>query len=103
MAKQDDYTRYTIRLPTPLYERVKAAAGEASVNSLIVQVLEKEFPASEITHIALFTMLETMRSIEDNAERAKILRMFQDFLRACGPHITVTEDHDGEILLETPT
>lgn len=103
MTRDDGYTRYTVRIPTPLYERVKEAAGEASVNSLIVQVLEKEFPASDITHIALLSMLDTMRSVDDSVERAKILRMFQDFLRACGPHITVTEDHDGEILLETPT
>ena len=44
MAKQDDYTRYTIRIPTPLYERVKAAAGEASVNSLVVATLEERYP-----------------------------------------------------------
>ncbi len=56
MAKQDDYTRYTIRLPTPLYERVKAAAGEASVNSLIVQVLEEKYPAPLPSYRDLLTM-----------------------------------------------
>lgn len=45
MAKQDDYTRYTIRIPTPLYERVKAAAGEKSVNAEIVETLEEKYPA----------------------------------------------------------
>lgn len=44
MARQDDYTRYTIRIPTDLYERVKASSGEASVNSTIVAVLEEKFP-----------------------------------------------------------
>lgn len=44
MAKQDDYTRYTIRIPTPLYERVKAAAGEASVNAEIAATLERAYP-----------------------------------------------------------
>lgn len=62
MAKQDDYTRYTIRLPTPLYERVKDAAGEASVNSLIVQVLEEKYPKVDIlaAHRALDDMLEAI-------------------------------------------
>lgn len=45
MAKQDDYTRYTIRIPTPLYERVKTAAGEKSVNAEIVATLEEAYPA----------------------------------------------------------
>lgn len=45
MAKQDDYTRYTIRIPTPLYERVKRAAGEKSVNAEIVAILEEKHPA----------------------------------------------------------
>jgi hypothetical protein len=40
MAKQDDYTRYTIRIPTPLYERVKEAAGEKSVNAEIIAALD---------------------------------------------------------------
>ncbi|MFH5773602.1 hypothetical protein ACHFJ0_05070 [Paracoccus sp. NGMCC 1.201697] len=45
MAKQDDYTRYTIRIPTDLYERVKAAAGDKSVNAQIIEVLEEKYPA----------------------------------------------------------
>lgn len=44
MTRDDGYTRYTVRIPTPLYERVKAAAGEKSVNAEIVEVLEREFP-----------------------------------------------------------
>lgn len=39
MTRDDGYTRYTVRIPTPLYERVKTAAGEASVNSLLVRWL----------------------------------------------------------------
>lgn len=45
MTRDDGYTRYTVRIPTPLYERVKQAAGEASVNSLVVEALEEKFPA----------------------------------------------------------
>lgn len=44
MTRDDGYTRYTMRIPTPLYERVKQEAGEASVNSLVVKILEEHFP-----------------------------------------------------------
>lgn len=33
-----------MRIPTPLYERVKVAAGEKSVNAEIVQTLEAAYP-----------------------------------------------------------
>lgn len=45
MAKQDDYARYTIRIPTGLYERVKAAAGDKSFNAEIIATLEEKYPA----------------------------------------------------------
>lgn len=44
MTRDDGYTRYTLRIPTPLYERVKAAAGEASVNAEILATLEQKYP-----------------------------------------------------------
>jgi hypothetical protein len=43
MAKQDDYVRYTIRVPSDLYERLKNEAGEKSVNAEIVERLDKSF------------------------------------------------------------
>lgn len=46
MAGHDGYTRYTVRIPTPLYERVKDAAGEKSVNAEIVATLEEKYPAA---------------------------------------------------------
>jgi len=39
MAKQDDYVRYTIRVPANLYAQIQAAAGEKSVNAEIVERL----------------------------------------------------------------
>ena len=36
MAKQDDYVRYTIRVPSDLYARLQEAAGEKSVNAEII-------------------------------------------------------------------
>ena len=47
MAKQDDFVRYTIRVPAPLYERLKDAAGVKSVNAEIVARLENSFRESE--------------------------------------------------------
>lgn len=47
MTRNDGYTRYTVRLPTPLYERVKAASGEKSVNAEIVEALVRIYPAPE--------------------------------------------------------
>lgn len=45
MAGHDGYTRYTTRIPNALYERIKAAAGEKSVNAEIVSTLEEKYPA----------------------------------------------------------
>lgn len=43
MAKQDDYVRYTIRLPASLYEQVRKAAGDKSVNAEIIARLHATF------------------------------------------------------------
>ncbi|WP_404404921.1 hypothetical protein [Pelagibacterium halotolerans] len=43
MAKQDDYVRYTIRVPAGLYARLQDAAGEKSVNAEIVERLDRSF------------------------------------------------------------
>lgn len=63
MAKQDDYTRYTVRIPTPLYERIKDAAGEASVNAEIVATLEKAYPPKTIDVRELSDFLESLIGI----------------------------------------
>lgn len=65
MAKQDDYTRYTIRIPTDLYERVKAAAGEKSVNAEIVATLEEKYPAPSKMAADEFNL----RALRDLAEQ----------------------------------
>lgn len=43
MAKQDEYVRYTIRVPADLYERLKVSAGEKSVNAEVVERLDRSF------------------------------------------------------------
>lgn len=39
-AQQNNYTRYTIRVPRALYEQVSAASGEKSVNAEICEALD---------------------------------------------------------------
>jgi hypothetical protein len=86
MAKQDDYTRYTIRIPTPLYERVKEAAGEASVNSLIVSLLDEKFPApKEATPMKaafqrLYRLMDWIQSAESEQDQDMRLREANDTL-----------------------
>lgn len=43
MAKQDDYVRYTIRVPARLYAQIEDAAGEKSVNAEINARLQGSF------------------------------------------------------------
>lgn len=43
MAKQDDYARYTIRVPADLYSRIGTAAGPKSINAEIIARLEASF------------------------------------------------------------
>jgi hypothetical protein len=42
MAKQDEYTRYTIRVPSELYERLQRHASEngRSINAEVISLLE---------------------------------------------------------------
>lgn len=43
MTKKDDFVRYTIRVPTELYEKLQKAAGMKSVNAEVVERLEQSF------------------------------------------------------------
>lgn len=49
MARQDDFVRYTIRVPAPLYEQLQASAGAKSVNAEIVRRLERSFELDDDT------------------------------------------------------
>lgn len=61
MAKQQDYVRYTIRLPAELYGRIQAAAGEKSVNAEIAERLARSFaPPAERILALLIQMREEL-------------------------------------------
>src|SRR5690606_37080310 len=40
MAKQDEYVRYTIRVPRPIYDRISSLPGEGSINARIVNAID---------------------------------------------------------------
>jgi hypothetical protein len=67
MAKQDDFTRYTIRVPSDLYERVSAAADASgrSVNGEIIATLEEAYPAPSATGI-----LDIVREFMEKFDKA---------------------------------
>lgn len=66
MAKQDDYIRYTIRVPADLYQRVQDAADREvrSVNAEIVSTLEEKYPdpKADMELSTLAAWLEYVRS-----------------------------------------
>ena len=66
MAGHDGYTRYTVRIPDALYKRIKAAAGEKSVNAEIVLTLEHAYPSfpEEVEH-ALTLMRQNIELVAD--------------------------------------
>ncbi|ARC36632.1 hypothetical protein A6J80_09755 [Paracoccus yeei] len=66
MAKQDDYTRYTIRIPTPLYNRVKAAAGDGSVNTEIIAILKEKYPDPDLDRGSVVDAIQDILSALTN-------------------------------------
>lgn len=93
MAKQDDYTRYTIRLPTPLYERVREAAGEKSVNAEIAERLMASF--DRFGPFSAEGADAVARSLEANIDASyDLVALLVYELRAAGGILT---DDDREI------
>lgn len=75
MAKQDDYVRYTIRVPAGLYERLQKAAGEKSINAEIVARLEASLPATS----EMLTPAQFKQVLE--AKLAKMIESMEEFTR----------------------
>jgi len=51
MTERDEYTRYTIRIPTDLYDRLQDASGHKSLNAEITLRLEASFADSKNTEL----------------------------------------------------
>ena len=68
MAKQDEWKRITLRLPTELYDRIAGADTPASINARIVEALEQHYPAPRddfTLHELFFLMRDRARRIKD--------------------------------------
>ena len=78
MAGHDGYTRYTTRIPDALYERIKAAAGEKSVNADIVATLEEKYPPSDSLDRATAAVVDLLTS---RVPRAALVSDFEDRIR----------------------
>ncbi|MBG6209261.1 putative DNA-binding protein [Labrenzia sp. EL_126] len=51
MTERDEYTRYTIRIPTELYDRLQEASGHKSLNAEITLRLEASFAEDKGTEL----------------------------------------------------
>lgn len=97
MAGHDGYTRYTVRIPTPLYERVKDAAGEKSVNAEIVAALEEAYPPKRIDVGLLTEFLESLIGGSAPDGDNEYLDYINDTLAKLGKPWTVRAGWDGEV------
>lgn len=99
MVRDDGYTRYTVRIPTPLYERVKAAAGEKSVNAEIVEALEAAYPAPNSRDVVLGAIMllgELQRKMEEDGGSEEQLRKLKDECDAVIEGLKTNPDLTGE-------
>lgn len=85
MAKQDEYVRYTIRVPAELYDRLKDAAGEKSVNAEIVARLEDSFVRRAAVALSrgdladlIGTLDRTLWSLGELAKDKSVVGKFND-------------------------
>lgn len=75
MAKQDDFVRYTIRVPAALYARLQESAGVKSVNAEIVARLEASFAPRPAPSD------DTEKQLTDVAQRLRRMEMTFKWLR----------------------
>jgi hypothetical protein len=59
MAKQSEWSRITLRLPSGLHQRIVESTGANSLNSEIVSALEKAFPVLGDTAIEVNRLVAT--------------------------------------------
>jgi len=88
MAKQDDYVRYTIRVPADLYEQIREAAGDKSVNAEIIDRLQRSFldhwrflDLSEAGLAALLKRLEATVSALESMTMLEARQAVDEYLR----------------------
>jgi hypothetical protein len=102
MAKQDDYVRYTVRIPSDLYERVKSASGEASVNSLIVELLLEKFPEPSVNADLVLQLMQHIAEEANTSMRATMIADLNQMLAVNGATFRAKTDPDDGLFLEVP-
>ncbi len=97
MARDDGYTRYTMRIPTPLYERIKEEAGEKSVNAEILSTLEAAYPPKSIDVRVLSMFLENAVSYDAPDERKEFIETVNRLFAKAGQHWEISADGFGVV------
>lgn len=97
MARDDGYTRYTVRIPNELYERVKDAAGEKSVNAEIVSTLEQAYPPKSIDIEILADFLEAVCAPDAPAEQAELIDTVNRMMRKAKKSWTMRAGPFGKV------
>lgn len=84
MAKQDDYIRYTIRVPSALYDAVQKAAGDKSINAEIIEKLEASLSENE-AYQRLLAEKKHYKILYEEA--SKTIRELLDYKQESSQHI----------------
>ena len=95
MAKQDDYVRYTIRVPADLYARIQSAAGPKSVNAEIVEALEARYPQPIDGNEFADKWLVPILDAKDDHERADRLFAAQKAAKRINEKMSVSTSWRG--------
>jgi hypothetical protein len=77
MAKQDDWTRITLRLPRDLHSRITAAVGAASLNATIVTSLEERFPVSADERLRALLEEYDQAMATDNPNKENLRQLYE--------------------------
>lgn len=93
--------KFALRMPDGLRERIKAASTKRgiSMNGLIVEVLEREFPALDFDMMDLHAFVRAYEEALTPSEREVHLRAMQALLRESGSDLVVMTDDEGDILI----
>lgn len=98
MAKQDDFVRYTIRVPEELYKRVAESAegGGRSVNAEIIARLEASFDEQVITPDIEELIRETVLTAIEMPEIRQALIAVDDLQKARADVRRAAEERTGK-------
>ena len=80
MAKQDDWSRITLRLPSEIHTKLADSAGAKSLNAEIVDRLERSLSPNLFAEMMEF-QLNTLKAELEDAQRQLRNRSMDDLVR----------------------